>query len=70
MAQSGGDNIHLGLLARFTGLILCSACLRLGVRTPVPQVISHRHRPRSLCPACRERRDTRPRAGATLARLQ
>jgi hypothetical protein len=37
-----------GLLARHTDQILCSHCLAEGRRTPVPQVISARHRPRSL----------------------
>jgi hypothetical protein len=42
-----------------TELILCSRCLRAGTRTPVPtpvpQVLSHRHRPLTLCRACRAR---------------
>jgi len=45
-------NVDHGLLSRLSSLLLCSACLRRGVRTPVPQVISRRHRPRSLCAAC------------------
>jgi hypothetical protein len=46
--------IDLGLLSRLTDLLLCSRCLRLGRRTPVPQVVSRRHRPRTLCPACHQ----------------
>lgn len=46
--------IDLGLLSRLTDLLLCSRCLRQGRRTPVPQVLSRRHRPRSLCSACRQ----------------
>jgi hypothetical protein len=36
-----------------TDLLLCSRCLKHGVRTPVRQVISPRHRPRPLCRDCR-----------------
>ena len=32
--------------------LLCSRCLRRGIRRPVPQLLSRHHRPRSLCPAC------------------
>ena len=46
--------IDFGLLSRLTDLLLCSRCLRQGRRTPVPQVLSRRHRPRSLCSACRQ----------------
>jgi hypothetical protein len=33
-------------------LLLCSACLLRGEKRPIPQLISHRHTPRSLCTAC------------------
>jgi len=36
-----------------TELLLCSRCLRNGVRTAVPQVISRHHRPRAMCRRCR-----------------
>jgi len=36
-----------------TELLLCSRCLRHGVRTIVPQVISRHHRPSALCRRCR-----------------
>jgi hypothetical protein len=42
-----------GLLRRLSDLLLCSRCLRRGLKTRVRQVISPRHKPRSLCPACR-----------------
>jgi len=35
-----------------TDLLLCSECLRRGVRTKVPQVISRHHRPRNRCRDC------------------
>jgi hypothetical protein len=42
------------LMQYATDLLLCSRCLRSGVRTRVQQLISSRHRPRTLCRACRE----------------
>ena len=41
-------------LTYISELMLCSRCLRKGRRTPIRQVISHRHRPLSLCRGCRE----------------
>jgi hypothetical protein len=38
-----------------TDLLLCSRCLRHGVRTRVQQPISPRHRPLTLCRNCRAR---------------
>jgi hypothetical protein len=46
-------DIDRRFLAFRTDLILCSRCLRAGARTPIPQVISHRHRPVTLCRDCR-----------------
>ena len=54
-------NIDFGLLNRLSHLLLCGRCLRKGLKTPVTQVISHRHRPRTLCPACRREVGPRPR---------
>jgi hypothetical protein len=51
VAPAGGK-IEFGLLERLSQLLLCGRCLRHGRKTPVRQVISHRHRPRSLCTAC------------------
>ena len=53
MAGSFAANVDLGLLERLTHLVICARCLRKGLKTPVTQVISHRHRLRTLCPACR-----------------
>jgi hypothetical protein len=64
-----GDSIDFNLLRRLSHLLLCSGCLRVGIRTPVPQVISPRHAPRSLCPACRAREVTVPRRPGAIARL-
>jgi hypothetical protein len=42
-------------LSFLTDLVLCSRCLRHGVRTRVRQPISPRHRPLTLCRDCRAR---------------
>jgi hypothetical protein len=46
--------VTYGLLRRFSDQLLCSRCLRRGVKSRVAQIISERHRPQSLCAACRE----------------
>jgi len=40
------------LLGLMSDLVICSGCLRKGKVTPVPQIVSERHTPRSLCAAC------------------
>jgi len=40
-------------LTFLTDLLLCSRCLTSGVRTRVPQAISPRHKPVTLCRECR-----------------
>ena len=45
--------VDYSLLQRLSDQLLCSRCLKRGVRTPVVQVISTRHRLRSLCRSCR-----------------
>jgi len=46
------DNVDYRLLGLMSDLVICSACLREGRITPVPQIVSHRHTLRSLCRAC------------------
>lgn len=46
------SNVDYRLLGLMSELVICSACLRAGRVTPVPQIVSHRHTPRSLCAAC------------------
>ena len=61
-------SIDFGLLSRLTHLLLCTRCLRQGRRTPVPQVLSRRHRPRTLCSACRQvERDGREHQACNIA---
>jgi len=46
------------LLAHWSELLLCSRCLSFGIRRSVPQIISPRHKPRTLCRTCREQHCT------------
>ena len=48
-----GDNIDYRLLNRLSNLVICSSCLRSGIITPVPQVISDRHALTNECAECR-----------------
>ncbi len=41
--------VDYSLLQWQSDQLLCSRCLRAGVRKPVVQLLSPRHRPRSLC---------------------
>lgn len=53
MAGLGTRNkIDYRLLGMISNLVICSRCLRDGRITPVPQVLSARHTPRSLCGDC------------------
>ncbi|MDH4126360.1 MAG: hypothetical protein OEW64_12525 [Gammaproteobacteria bacterium] len=46
------SNVDYRLLGYLSDLVICSSCLRAGKVTPVPQILSDRHTPRSLCNAC------------------
>ena len=46
------DKVDYRLLGLISDLVICSGCLRNGKVTPVPQIVSERHTPRSLCAAC------------------
>jgi hypothetical protein len=52
--QAATSVVDRRFMAFVTDLLLCSRCLRSGVRTAVRQVISPRHRPRALCSSCRQ----------------
>jgi len=45
-------NIDYRLLGLMSDLVICSSCLQQGRVTPVPQIVSHRHTPRSKCAGC------------------
>ena len=46
------SNVDYRLLGFLSDLVICSSCLRAGKVTPVPQIVSARHTPRTLCGAC------------------
>jgi hypothetical protein len=46
------SNVDYRLLGLMSDLVICSSCLRRGRVTPVPQIVSPRHTPRSLCVSC------------------
>lgn len=50
------DNISYRLLDRLSDLVICSSCLRNGIVTPVPQLISGRHALTNECVDCRSRK--------------
>lgn len=52
--------VNYRLLGLLSDLVICSRCLRNGTVTPVPQVISERHKPRTLCRRCVELPAARP----------
>ncbi len=50
--EKSHGKIDYRLLGLMSDLVICSSCLRAGKVTPVPQILSERHTPRSLCGAC------------------
>jgi hypothetical protein len=52
MSSANTSNVDYRLLGLMSDLVICSSCLREGRITPVPQIVSHRHTPRSLCAGC------------------
>ena len=55
MAAAARDNVSYRLLNRLSNLVICSCCLRSGVVTPVPQIISGRHSLTNECAECRSK---------------
>jgi hypothetical protein len=53
MGTIAKNNIDYRLLNRLSNLVICSSCLRRGIVTPVPQVISDRHSVSNECSKCR-----------------
>ena len=51
-AATARNNVDYRLIGLMSDLVICSSCLRQGRVTPVPQIVSHRHTPRSLCAGC------------------
>ena len=52
--EARSARVDYGLLNRRSDQLLCSRCLKAGVRRRVVQIISARHQLQSLCPPCRE----------------
>jgi hypothetical protein len=69
MAATVKDNVDYRLLNRLSNLVICSCCLRRGKVTPVPQVISDRHRLTNECPKCRHENANRTGIRRSLANL-
>ena len=53
MAAAAKDKVSYRLLNRLSDLVICSRCLRSGVVTRVPQIISGRHSLTNECAECR-----------------
>ena len=69
----GNANVDYRLLNRLSNLVICSCCLRRGIITPVPQVISNWHALTNECPACRHEkggRGSRPGMSGKLLTLK
>ncbi len=56
MSSVATDNVSYRLLNRLSNLVICSRCLRSGVVTPVPQLISGRHALTNECADCRAKK--------------
>jgi len=69
MAAIAKDNVSYRLLNRLSNLVICSSCLRAGVVTPVPQIISGRHSLTNECAECRAKHPKRLEHRSKLAKL-
>lgn len=69
MASIAKDNVSYRLLNRLSNLVICSSCLRVGLVTPVPQVISNRHSLTNECADCRAKHSGRNANRRKLAKL-
>ncbi len=69
MAAIAKDNVSYRLLNRLSDLVICSSCLRSGVVTPVPQIISGRHSLTNECADCRSKSSERQGHRRKLAKL-
>ncbi|MDH5619688.1 MAG: hypothetical protein OEZ11_13805 [Gammaproteobacteria bacterium] len=69
MAASVKNNVSYRLLNRLSNLVICSSCLRAGIVTPVPQIISGRHSLTNECAECRAKHPERLGHRHKLAKL-
>lgn len=44
--------IDFSLLERLTDEFVCTRCFQAGILTPVTQIVSKHHRPKTLCRDC------------------
>jgi hypothetical protein len=59
MASIAKDNVSYRLLNKLSNLVICSSCLRNGSVTPVPQLITGRHKLTNECAECRAKSSDR-----------
>lgn len=69
MASIAKDNVSYRLLDKLSNLVICSRCLRGGVVTPVPQLISGRHSLTNECADCRSKNVDRNGHRGKIAKL-
>ncbi len=69
MASIAKDNVSYRLLDKLSNLVICSRCLRGGIVTPVPQIISGRHSLTNECAECRSQNPRRQAQRRKLAKL-
>lgn len=69
MASIAKDNVSYRLLNQLSNLVICCRCLRSGIVTPVPQIISGRHALTNECADCRSKHPGRQGHQRKLAKL-
>jgi len=69
MAAIAKDNVSYRLLDKLSNLVICSRCLRGGIVTPVPQIISGRHSLTNECAQCRAQNSDRHGRRRKMAKL-
>ena len=69
MASITKDNVSYRLLNKLSNLVICSSCLRHGTVTPVPQLITGRHKLTNECADCRSKSADRKGHRQKLAKL-
>ena len=69
MASIAKDNISYRLLDKLSNLVICTRCLRGGIVTPVPQIISGRHSLTNQCAQCRAKNPDRLGRRRKIAKL-
>ena len=69
MATISKDNVSYRLLNKLSNLVICSSCLRDGMVTPVPQLISGRHALTNECADCRAKKAGRNGHRRKIAKL-